>query len=225
MLKPKKKITRHELKEDKLVTVSLQAKTYVEENYKQVVGVVFGVFAVLVIIIAWNYLKSISSEEASGMLGVAQIEFNNLNYDKATTLLEKLIAEYGSTDEASQGRFLLANIYFQQNKFDLAMKNYEEFISSYSGSSILLASADAGIAACQEAQKQYAEAAEMYEKAANRSPEFPESDNYRYLAGLCWEKAGNVDKAKATFEEVVNNSKTQKRVDDAKAQLIILAAK
>jgi tetratricopeptide (TPR) repeat protein len=225
MLKPKKRITRHELKEDKLVTMSLQAKNYVEENYKQVLGTVFGIFAVFALVTIWNYYSGLNREAAAGILGIAQIEYSNMNYDQATSRLEKLIDEYGSTDEADQGTFLLANIYFQQKKYAEAREKFDDFRSSYSGSAILISSADAGVAACYEAEGNFAEAAKMYEKASTRAPEFPESENYLYLAGICYGKAGDKAAAKKSLDKVVADAKTTKYVEEAKAQLILMAGR
>jgi len=49
MLKPKKKITKKELKEDKFVKYTLQAKTYLDENSKQVFYMVAGILGVALI--------------------------------------------------------------------------------------------------------------------------------------------------------------------------------
>ena len=219
MLKPKKKISKKELKEDKFVKFTLQAKTYLDENAKQVFYMVVGILAVVLLIIVFVYAHNANVAEAQAQLGIAQIEYTNLNYDKAIARLESLIESYSGTDEADRGMFLLANIYYQREKYDEAKKYYEEFVDSYSGSNILLASGIAGLAACYEEEGLFEQAAEEYEKAASTAPDFVEADNYIYLSGLCFDKAGDQVKAIEKFEYLVENNLTNKRLNDAKAQL------
>jgi tetratricopeptide (TPR) repeat protein len=221
MLKPKRKITKQELKQDKLVKTTLQVKTYFEENYKQVSYVVMGVFIVFAIIILYRYFSQKSGDAANAQLGMAQIEFTNSNYERASARLLRLIQDYPGTDAAHQGMFLLANIYFQQQNYKEAKDNYSEFIDSYSGSDILLASGYAGLAACLETENNFAEAAKQYEKAGKIAKEFVESDHYNYLAGICYKKAGEIEKAKERFESLTKDSKASV-AKDAEMQLILL---
>jgi len=102
MLKPKKRISKQDLKEDKFVKTTLQVKSYIDENYRQVVSVVLGIFAIIVIFIVYGQLKEQTSQEAKAELGIAQVEYSNNNLDKASERLISLIEEYGSTDEGQQ---------------------------------------------------------------------------------------------------------------------------
>jgi tetratricopeptide (TPR) repeat protein len=225
MLKPKRKVSKKDLKEDVFVKTTLQAKSYLEENYKQVISVVLGIFALLVIFILYQYVKKQTQEEANNLLGIAQIEINNQNNLKAIERLQTLINEYGSTREATQGLFLLANIYYQQKKFDEAASLYEQFIDSYSGSNILLSSAIAGLAGCYEIKNDFQAAAELYQKAADVADDFMESDNYRFLAGICFKKEGRLDDAKSQFNKIINNTKNEKIKKESEIQLILIESK
>ena len=219
MLKPKNKISKKELKEDKFVKFTLQAKTYLDENSKQVFYMVTGILAVVLLIIVFVYAHNANVEEAQAQLGIAQIEYTNLNYDKAIARLESLIESYSGTDEADRGMFLIANIFYQKEKYNEAKRYYEEFVDSYSGSDILLASGVAGLAACYEKEGAFKQAAELYAEAASIAPDFVEADNYLYLSGLCYDKSGDTSKAIEKFEYLVENNLTNKRLNDAKAHL------
>jgi outer membrane protein assembly factor BamD (BamD/ComL family) len=222
MLKPKKRKAKQDLKEDKLVKTTLQVKTYIDENYRQVVTVVLAIFAVIVIFIVYGQLKSQASAEAQAELGIAQIEYNNNNLDNASERLIRLIEEYGSTDEAKQGMLILANINYQQQSYDEAELYFQEFVDSYSGSDVLLSSGYAGLAACLEIKSDFLGAANYYETAANTSENFIESDDFLYLSGICFIKAGDNQKAIEVFQRIVETSKTNQRVRDAEAQLVLL---
>jgi len=223
MLKPKtKRISKQELKEDKFVKTTLQVKSYMEENYRQVITVVGTFFAILVLFILYNYVQQETRAEANAIFGMAQIEFTNGEYAKASLKLTKLINEYDGTVEAEQGLFLLANINFQQKRYDEAEKYFDQFIDSYSGSDILIGSAYAGLAACKETHNKYEEAADLYVSAADMAPDFTESDNYIYLAGICYKKAGKIENAVKQFKNLTERETASKLQKDAEVQLALL---
>jgi len=225
MLKPQKKLTKKEIKEDKFVLFAMEAKNYIEENARMVSIVSAVVIALIVVAIGYSYYHSADVEQAATLFGEAQIEYQNLNTLKAKNLLHRLEDEFSGTEEAEKGLFLLANIYYNENKTEEAAKYYQKFINSYSKSPVLLASGMAGYAACMERLGKWSEAAEYYKKAQETAPNFVEAADYLYLAALNYTEAGNLEKAKQALEYIVNNYKESNRVDDAKAHLILLTKK
>ncbi|MHB2148107.1 tetratricopeptide repeat protein [Calditrichota bacterium LG25] len=224
MLKPqKKKITKKALKEDKFVEAALNAKTYLEENSKQVMIVVGVVLALIILIILYRDHQQTRDLKAATLLGLAQVEYQNMNYAKARQFLNQLLEDYDGTDAAEQGYFVLANLNYQQGKYEEAEAAFKKFIDSYDGSKILKASGLAGYAACLEHRGAHQEAAEYYLKAQKTAPDFVEAANYLYLAGRNFLKAGQKDKAKKAFETVIKKYEKSNRANDAKAQLIIMA--
>jgi tetratricopeptide (TPR) repeat protein len=223
MLKPqKKKITKKDLKEDKFVETALLAKSYVEENYTKILVGLGVVLVLAVLIMLYLNHRSQRLEQAKTLLGEAQIEYQNMHYNKAKAMLERLIDEYDGTDAAVQGYFVLADLYYDQNKYDEAQKYYKKFIDEYSGSEILLASGYAGYAACLEHGGNHAEAAKYYMKAQKTAPEFVEAPTYLYLAGLNYKDAGMKDKAREAFQKLIEKYKDSPKANDAKAQLILM---
>jgi len=222
MLKPKKKITKQELKEDKFVKFSLLAKTYVDENYQTIMRSALAIGVLIILFVFYYYNAQETDREANSQLGIAAIEYANGNLKKASERLVRLIEEYDGTDATDQGMFILANIYFQQKKYADAQTYYDKFIGNYTGSSILLASGYAGLAACEEVNANFSEAADLYEQAAELAPEFPESDNYYYLSALCYKRAGDFDNARSLFEHLANEAISAQRVKDAETQLVLM---
>ncbi len=226
MLKPaKKKITKKELKEDKFVEAALKAKTYLEENSTQVFVAIAVVVALVILIMVYRNYHEKKVMQATALLGMAQVEYQNMNYAKAREFLNRLFEEYDGTEAATQGYFILANLNYQQEKYDEAETAFKKFIDNYNGSKILKASGLAGYAACLEHRGAHAEAAEYYVKAQKTAPDFVEAANYLYLAGLNYIKAGQKEKAKEVFELITEKYAKSNRVNDAKAQLILLAKK
>jgi tetratricopeptide (TPR) repeat protein len=222
MLKPKKKITKQELKEDKFVKFTLQAKTYFDENYQKIMRAALGIGAIIIILVFYYYNSQESAKEANSQLGIAEIEYKNGNLAKASERLVELIEEYDGTDSADKGMFLLANIYYQQKKYEDAQTYFDKFVNAYSGSNILLASGYAGLAACNEVGNNFSDAGDLYEQAADLAPDFPESDNYYYLSALCYKRAGDLEKARSIFEQLASEAKSSQRVQDAETQLVLM---
>ena len=225
MLKPKKKLLKKEVKEDKFVKTAMQAKNMLEENYSTVMFIVIGIFAIIAIISFLTYINKEKVEKANALLGQAQLEFQNFNYMKARQFVDRLIEEYDGKDAAAQGRLLLANLDFQENKYEDAKENYKEFIDSYGGSNNILASGYAGYAACLEHEGLYEEAAENFETAWKKAPRFIEAPGYLYLAGLNYSKAGDRQYAQELFNRIIQDYSDSDKAEDAKIQLIMLANK
>ena len=224
MLKPqKKKITKKNLKEDKFVETALKAKTYLEENQKQVTIVVAAILAFVVLIMVYRNYQENRTMKANSLLGLAQVEYQNMNYGKAREFLNRLFEDYDGTEAATQGYFVLANLNYQQEKYEEAEAAFKKFIDEYDGSKILLASGYAGYAACLEHRGAHEEAAKYYLKAQKTAPDFIEAANYLYLAGRNFVKAGQINKARDAFEKIVEEYKDSNRYNDAKAELILLA--
>ena len=222
MLKPKKKITKQDLKEDKFVKFTLQAKSYIDENYQKIMRAALALGAIIILLVFFYYNSQETNKEANSQLGIAEIEYTNGNMQKASERLVRLIEEYDGTDAADQGMFLIANIYFQQKKYNEAQIYFDRFVSDYSGSNILLASGYAGLAACEEVNANFSEAANLYEQAADLVPQFPESDNYFYLSALCYKRIGDTDKARSIFKQLASEAKSSQRMQDAETQLVLM---
>ncbi len=225
MLKPQKKLTKKELKEDKFVKTAMETRAFIEDNIKQVsivTGVVFGLF---ILIMIYSYVHSQTTEQSFTLLGEAQIEFQNMNYTKAKALLSRLEDEYAGTEASEQGLFLLGNLEYQRGNIEQAAEAYRSFIDSYDGSEILLAAGYAGYAACMEKQGKYEEAAQYYLKAKAAAPKFVEAPNYLYLAALNAIAANKPDQAKNYLQQVTQNYQDSERLFDAKEKLAYLENK
>jgi len=225
MLKPQRKMKKKEIKEDKFVKFTLETKSYIEENSKQVMMVAGGVFGIIILIMLYVYIHSGTITTATTLYGKATVEYQAMNYSKAKAFLLDLTDEFEGTDAATQGMFLLGNIYFKEKNIADAKKYFQDFIDSYSDEDILLASGYAGLAACYATEKDYESAADFYQKAYKTMPEIPEAADYLYLAGLNYRKAGNIEKAKEAFQKVSEEFKDSSRSFDAQEELVLLANK
>ena len=202
MLKPHKRITKRHLKEDKFVTYYFKAVDYVETNSRQIL---IGVGTLLAISIAmFAYSRNQASKESAAVVELAKAtqEYANANYEGATVVFKNLIDKYGNTKSGKMARFYLANAYFELKNYAEAEKNYGDF-SDDSDDDVLAASALSGVAACLEEQAKFDEAAQVYQKTAEKFPEaFIAAENL-YHSARCYMLSGKRQEALATLNRLL----------------------
>ena len=105
MLKPQKKISKREIKEDKLVTKYFEARKWIDDNTKILSYVGIGLAAIIVIGFLWTKSRADSNEKATAMLAKVTPYYDDGRYDLAingvpqegTQGLQAIVNELGST--------------------------------------------------------------------------------------------------------------------------------
>jgi tetratricopeptide (TPR) repeat protein len=213
MLTKKKKLTKKEIKEDKLVEFYYKTQSYIQENKNKVLMYV-GAFAVVVVAVIFflNY-RSSRNEEAGKLLSRVMDLYEQGAYLEAiegkqgTNLvgLKKIVEDYGSTENGETAKIYLANAYAFLGQYDKAFEYYED----YGGSNdIYKAAALAGQAGYYANKGEYEKAANLFKKAANVSEINPSRPDYLLRAGINYMKAGQKDEAKALFQIIKDDYKT-----------------
>lgn len=213
MLTKKKKLTKKEIKEDKLVEFYYKTQSYIVENKNKVLMYV-GAFAVVVVavILFLNY-RSSRNEEAGKLLSRVMDLYEQGAYleviegKQGTNLvgLKKVVGDYGSTENGETAKIYLANAYAFLGQYDKAFELYED----YGGSNdIYKAAALAGQAGYYANKEDYEKAANLFKKAANVSEINPSRPDYLLRAGINFMKADQKDEAKALFQIIKDNYKT-----------------
>ena len=215
MLKPRKRITRKKLKEDKLVTFYQNAQIWLEEYSKYVIGGVAAVIIVVVAVMMYNNSQQNAEKEASVKLSQAIKSYERGDYQTATSLLSNLVEENGSTRSGKMGRLYLANSLFQTQDYAGAEQNYRKFISTFKGDRHILSSAAAGVAACYEEKKEFETGAKEYENVVNKYSDSIFAPRYLMRAARCYELATKTDKAKEIYARVIEKYPDSEEKGDA----------
>lgn len=205
MLKAKKKYTKRELKQDQFVLATMKAKSFLEDHSRQLVYGVLGVIAVVALV--WFYLNSQKSaqKEALSLLSTGQEQIRNGDKENGMATFTEIVERYSGTHAAGEAAFFLAKFYWEDNDFTQAKKYFKSVIDDYAGKNIMTQAAYAGYADCLMGEKNYAEAAKHYEKAATTDPMFPMAADYFYSAAQAYREAGNPKKARELSDKVIKD--------------------
>jgi len=207
MLKPKKRISKREIKEDKLVTTYFEAQSWFELNKKRI-STVATILAVVVAAI-WIYYNNRATGDLNATTdlgkvmryydqGQYQIAINGAPQENIRGL-EQIVSDYGSTPTGQIARLYLANCYFSLSQYDKALELYRD--TDVSDKS-LMSSVYAGIAACEVEKGNIAEGARMFEKAAGTDSGEMNTAEYLYRAAGSYVQAGEKEKASELLERL-----------------------
>ena len=149
MITRKKKLSKKEIKEDKLVSFLYKIESFYEENKRRIFT--YGIIFLVVVGAVYIYMNQIREENEKAGLELSRVMnlFDSGSYLEAiegrqgTNIigLKRIVEEYGSTENGETAKIYLANAYSYLGNYDEAIKYYED----YSGDiDVLKASAKAG---------------------------------------------------------------------------------
>ena len=214
MLKPRKQITKKQLKEDSLVTFYFKAQEWLEVHGKTLMIAAAAVLLAIAGFAYYLYAQTQAEKTASVDLARATRTLETQDYQNAISQLSGIVDSYGRTTSGKIARLHLAQAFFQTKEYANARSSYKKFISSFNGDDYFLAAAQGGMAACFEAEKKYDEAAETYLKAVDAYSSVLDP-SMLLNAGRCFNEAGNKEKAKKALNRIIEEHPKAAEKDDA----------
>lgn len=207
MLTKKKKLSKKEIQEDKLVTYYYKTLGFYEKYQKYVLGAVGLIAVIIVAVILYNNSMEQSSVEANTALSRTIPIYESGSYQEAidgrpgTNVLglKKIADEYDGTEAGEIAKMYLANSYYFLGDYESAINAYDDYdgdIELFSASSM------AGKAASYEALNNYDQAASNFKNAYSVSDTNPSNPDYMLSAGINFIKAGDKENARETLENL-----------------------
>ena len=227
MLTKKKKLSKKQIKEDKLVLTYYKALSYFQENQSRIIiyGLAFAALVVLVFVYiqgkAENNLKA--GNELTNVMNL----YDNGSYLEAiqgkpgTNIvgLKKIVEDYGSTENGETAKIYLANSYFMLDKLDDAFKYYKDYDGSID---IFKSAALAGQAGYYAYKNDFEKAADLYRQASRVSKQDVSNPDYMLKAGINYIKAGKKDEAKDVLEKIKKDYTTSTAFREADKYLALV---
>lgn len=221
MLTKKKKLSKKEIKEDKLVSLMVKVENFYED-YKSKIVLYSGILIVAALA-AYFYVnqQKAANEEAGLHLSRVMQVFDSGSYLEAiegrqgTNIigLKRVVEEFGSTENGETAKIYLAGAYSYLGNYEEAFKYYND----YSGSvDLYKASALAGMAGYYAAKRDYQKAADLYKEAAGAAEINAQNPDYLLSAAVNYYNAGDTEEAKILLEKIKEEyatSEARKQVD------------
>lgn len=202
---PERKSKRKQLRENWLVTLYAQAWLYYDQNKQKVYA---GLAGVVVLILAgvgiFLYLEQ-QEETAQQHLDAIVPLYERGQYQAAldgtadALGLVEIADQYGRTDAGNMARFYAGDAFFQVGDHDQALSYFRDFNKS---DDFVGAGALAAQAAIYEDRGDFAEAAELYREAAFQFENTLTSPRYLLNAGRAFEQVGDLQSARAAYEDI-----------------------
>lgn len=228
MLKPKRKITKKEIKRDPLLETVYKGQQYIEDHGKQLTRVGGGILAVVLLVVIVQSSRSGAEAEADGILASALSHQNAGNNTSAIADLDQLIDQYPSTNSGAAALYYLARIQLSEGDYAEARTNIESFVSSGSSAS-LKAGAYQMLGEVEEVEKNYSAAARNFELASDYAVAEISARRNLMKAAALFLKSGNLEKTQSLLEglEQPEESVDQLAGDLArlKAQVLIVKSR
>ncbi len=124
---------------------------------------------------------------------------------------------YSGTAAGKTAALYAGQIFLDRKRYDEAARYFEQ--AEGSDAPIVRIGAIAGLAACKEQQNQLAEAAALYEQILPDAEQLGAKDKYTLFAAVCYEKAGNKDRAIRLYKALLAEFEFSEYAADAKAGL------
>jgi tetratricopeptide (TPR) repeat protein len=217
------KITKKQLKEDKLVSITTKISVYLTENWKKLTTI--GVAAVIVIIAIVGYFGymvskndktalifseaiTLYNEADSSMQKDGNVPATIGKYEAAKAKFQEAVQSGGNKNIISKAIFYSARCSYQIGKYSDSIADFEKVLKKYSKSESAIPARD-GIAKCYEQigdKESLKKAIQYYDELAK----YPE--NYLTVEailskGRCYEKLGEQDQALSAYKVIVDKFK------------------
>ncbi len=199
----RKRFTKKEIKEDKLVTTAFRTSEYIQKNPAPFIygGVLVAILFAAVLLFMWSADKK--QAEASTLLARARLSMEAGRAEVGIVDIETLIRDYAGTGQAGHGALRLANYYYHSTKeYYKALEYFEIVINEYKDDNVRLANAASGAAACYSREGNSAEAARLFRFSADTDPQKSWAPGQMKLAIYAYLHAGDTTSAISVIEQL-----------------------
>jgi tetratricopeptide (TPR) repeat protein len=203
MLRPKKKITKKELKRDPVLERIAQLDEFVHRQQKYVIYGLVGLVVIGVLAFVLIRSKQQANLAAMGELGLAEQVLANNDYDDAILRLEGIVTRYKKTQGAGIATLLLAQTYIAKNDWENALVQFEKYIDDYDNDKMLTAVAYNGLGIGAEQKGEWKKAAEYFSKAGKIAPYKFQRHEYYLNAARSYLKLEDWPKARARVATIL----------------------
>lgn len=203
MARKHRKLTKKEIKEDKVAEFFVGTAQYVRENSKRIAGIAVVAIVVLLIVTVAMRQRRAAEDEAGVWVWRANMDLRAGNVGSAMQSYSAVMDRYRGTWGHSDATFFMANAQFAIGRHDSALVLYEKYLNLGKRRPEFTVSSKEGVAQCLEELDRYADAAESYLKVQREHPESPLASDALMGAARCYRLAGDLRSAEGAYNDLL----------------------
>jgi TolA-binding protein len=219
--KTKGRLTKKEMKQDRLVKLTIDLEKFYVDHQKLVLTVAVAVLVVIAGVILVRKSMESSRLEAAYKVTMAKASFGSGQLDNAAAAFQTL-ATSGSGVVAAESKYFLGRIAYEQGKYSQAVDEFNGYFKDFSGTDELNVGAYAGLGSSYEALEKYADAAQEYQKAADKYPKNPAAVELLMDAARVYQKLNQPEKAIPLLRKIRDSYPESSLAQQARQQLASL---
>ncbi|RMF10590.1 MAG: hypothetical protein D6762_01155 [Candidatus Neomarinimicrobiota bacterium] len=204
MLKPKKKLTRKEIRRDPFLETIFTAQQWVKDRRKILSQIGTGLVVLILAAILLNNHRQQTHSLTATQLGQAILSMQNGDQENAEYILQLLVDEHGNTPDGLRATYLLGKLFYEEGKPDDALPLLRTYLDS-GDNEIMLCNAAVLAAHILVAQGDLTAASEILQSARE---DMSIADNrYRLdleLARVLEESPTTMEEARRVVDPLVN---------------------
>jgi tetratricopeptide (TPR) repeat protein len=209
------KMTKRSIKEDALVTAAFRANDLWERHGRVILAVAGAAVLVAVLSVFVTRTRAQSEQRAQGDLFRAVLAVSQGDYVTGGPMLKELVDNSPGTKAARDALRYLGDVSMAQGKSGEAVTWYKKYIDKSGGDRAAVLAGTWGLAAAQEDNKAFADAAATYGDAAKRSSSENEKGRALLAQARCYLRAGQNAKAIETYRAAVALPLAEQPIHDA----------
>jgi TolA-binding protein len=218
----RKKITRHDLKEDRFLESTKNLITFFRRNSSRIILVV--IIVVIGAVVVNIYISSRRSSEETARLKkiYADALYERGNFAEAISGYQEIIQMHGGTKTAKIAHIFLANSYFFSGDNNNAFDNYEKALKLLGKNVIWASAAEMGIGSVHEQNGNFEEAIVRYDNVINNYPGSPARIDALLSKARCLEFLNRYDEAAKAYRTIETNYPDTDFAEEAKRRIVFL---
>ena len=202
MLKPKRKLSKREIKKDPFLEFINNAQQLYNDNKKLIYQVVFGIIVVVVAVFFVSNSKTGSAKASEALLGKALLSEDMGDLENAKFQLQTLVDDYDGTKAGIEGKYFLGKMLFDDAETEAASEFLNEYVKK--GDNAILMTTAYKILAEIATKNNDDEKAEKY---LQKGTKFAENTIYYQEMSLMLAnqlfKNGKINKAKIIVDDIL----------------------
>ncbi len=219
MLKPRKRLIKAKLKEDKLVTRTAQVQTFVREYSSKIIYALIVVVAVAAIGVS-IVLSRASAQKKAAFVGMqARDAYGSGDLDETLMQANIILEDYPGTRSAAVAMMLKGRVYEQRGEISEAIEAYRRLVDKYGKHDYLGFGAYYSLGSIYYGQEDYEEAALWFTDGATRYPKHFNAPYSLLEAGRSLKKCRKYDRARVVLRKVLAEYPKSRAISKARSEL------